>query len=79
MSPPPQSPPAPCHHSPPIPAPEEFEAGQRAQSTASTHFAGRAIQHTQATGSTTDLLITLQIALDPTNSQLFTFIQGLSD
>ena len=62
-----------------LPASEDSEAGQRAQSTATTHFAGRPIQHTQATGSTTDLLITLQIALDPTTSQLFTFIQGLSD
>jgi len=48
-----------------LPASEDSEAGQRAQSTAITHFAGRPIQHTQATGSTTDLLITLQIALDP--------------
>jgi len=64
-----------------LPAPEQSPAGQCAQATAKSYFQSRRIEVVEVTGTDTaaDLLITLQIALDPTTSQLFTFIQGLSD
>jgi hypothetical protein len=64
-----------------LPEPSETPEGQQAQSAAKTYFQSRPIHVTEATGTDTaaDLAITVQIALDPQASLLFTFITGLSD
>ena len=64
-----------------LPAPSETPAGTKAQATAKSYFHTHPVEVVQATGTdaTHDLLITLQIALDPQASLLFTFITALSD
>jgi hypothetical protein len=62
-----------------LPAPSETPAGTKAQATAKSYFHTHPVEVVQATGTTHDLLITFQIALDPQASLLFTFITALSD
>jgi len=56
--------------------PEDSPTGQQAQAKAAHYFNARPITHLEATGTDTahDLTITLQVALDPEASLLFTFL-----
>ena len=64
-----------------LPAPSETPEGQHAQATAKSYFHTHPVEVIQATGTDTaaDLTITLQIALAPQASLLFTVITALSD
>ena len=62
-----------------LPVPSETPEGQHAQATAKSYFHTHPVEVIQATGTDTDLTITLQIALAPQASLLFSFITGLSD
>ncbi len=59
-----------------LPPPQDSPTGQQAQQQAIAYFNSRPITHREATGtdSSSDLTITLQIALDPEASLLFTFL-----